>query len=601
MRNDLNAMLSRSSDADRSRLSGLWGFIVYHVLFCYFLFLLPVLKRDKSEAAFRGLIRRALRISFRTFGIEVQLQGLENLNRDSVSVIVANHASWFDQLALLYALEIPIVFAANPKYFGYFGVRHVLRRIGGVAVDPAQPADCLRQCREVLRSGKWLVIFPEGTRSDSLQAFHRGTAVLAGQTGSDVQPIVISGTRQILPRQQSLRLVRPGLIGLKILPLVRRDPEEKSRVFMARLESVFRQHLDAAEAESDAVQQCVVERSGAQPVLSDRSQLSGYGDREDVHSAEEKSSEPGVSTTPSNLWGSFYLLFALAGTAVAVMLSLRDEWQYWLCGQLLLSLHLLQWLAILHESGHKTLLRTRRLNRTAAWIAGFFALIPGDCWRIVHARHHYWTGWQDLDMTTESLVPRQLAWYEKAVLNLCWLLWIPFFATMYRIGNYWNPVRLWRLFPRDQDRRLLMWNIAIYALLYLTVIVVVGGETVLWAIFPAIYLTLVMQDLLILSQHTHIPMKVAAGEDARAFLPREQVVFTRSLIFPGWFARLFLLNFDAHGLHHQFPRVPGYYLHQLNHRELPNCIPWWKWVWSAKRTRAEILLFQNRSQTGFDF
>ena len=186
-------------------------------------------------------------------------------------------------------------------------------------------------------------------------------------------------------------------------------------------------------------------------------------------------------------------------------------------------------------------------------------------------------------------------------MNICWLFWIPLFATMYRIGNYWNLLRLRRLFPREDDRRRLMWNIVAYAVLYLSLVCLIGWKTCLWLFLPATYMTLMMQDLLILSQHTHIPMKISGDLEVRAFAPREQAVFTRSLLFPRWFARLFLLNFDAHGLHHEFPRVPGYYLHQMDTQSLPNCIPWWKWIWAAKRTRADVLLFQNRNQTGFEF
>ena len=66
----------------------------------------------------------------------------------------------------------------------------------------------------------------------------------------------------------------------------------------------------------------------------------------------------------------------------------------------------------------------------------------------VHGRHHKWTGWQDLDPTTESLVPRPLAAVRAALVNLCWRLWIPLFSTLYRFENYWSPRRLATHLPR---------------------------------------------------------------------------------------------------------------------------------------------------------
>ena len=64
------------------------------------------------------------------------------------------------------------------------------------------------------------------------------------------------------------------------------------------------------------------------------------------------------------------------------------------------------------------------------------AIFPGDCWRLVHAKHHYWTGRQDLDMTTESLTPRSRSRLERWGVNVSWALWTPRFATLYRLNNY---------------------------------------------------------------------------------------------------------------------------------------------------------------------
>lgn len=307
-----------------------------------------------------------------------------------------------------------------------------------------------------------------------------------------------------------------------------------------------------------------------------------------------------TALAPRNLIGSCYLGFCAAITAVSVLLALSGNPWLWLVGQLLLAVAMVQWFAILHEAGHKTLFRTRWVNKWAAHLAGFCALIPGDCWRIVHAKHHYWTGWQDMDLTTETLVPRKLRWFERLAINLCWRLWIPLFATVYRVNNYWNLPRLWRLFPRTRDRRLLMLNIAIYLAAYGALIWLVGWLTLAKCVGLALLISFAMQDLLILSQHTHIPMKLANGKKVEPFTPMRQEVFTRSLVFPTWFAHLVLLNVDAHALHHMYPKIPGYHLHLLK-QETMNSIRWWEWVVKAKAVRGDVLLFQNRDQTGFYF
>lgn len=306
------------------------------------------------------------------------------------------------------------------------------------------------------------------------------------------------------------------------------------------------------------------------------------------------------SLRPSNLTGFGYLLFGTATTLLALWLSLSPSVGLWLSGQVLLALSLIQWFALLHEAGHKTLFRSRTMNSLVIHLAGFIAIIPGDCWRLVHAKHHYWTGWQDLDMTTESLSPRSRSRFERWIVNVCWALWIPLFASLYRINNYWNLFRLWRLFRKPRERLKICLNIGLYGILFLTILWSIPESVLIRCFALALWLSFALQDLLILSQHTHIPLKLSQGQEVAPITPPDQDQFTRSLEFPEWISRFWLLNMDAHSLHHMYPYVPGYQLHHLNHN-VAHKTPWWRWVWKAKTIPGDVLLFQNRDQTGFYF
>ena len=286
-------------------------------------------------------------------------------------------------------------------------------------------------------------------------------------------------------------------------------------------------------------------------------------------------------------------------TAAALALSSFPHPASWLAGQVLLAFALLQWFAILHEAGHNTLFRTKRLNQMAGRLGAIFAMIPFGCWKMVHGMHHHWTGWQDLDMTTAPLVPRRLAWIERTVLNLCWKCWLPLFSILYRVNNYWNLYRMFRFFPETRQRRKLFVSVLSLLAIYALLTYAVGIEQLARLVGLGVLLTLVMQDPLILSQHTHIPLKVSGGESAPPFVPLEQEVFTRSLRFPRWFSTNVLLQMDAHELHHMYPRIPGYYLDRLGFTPR-NEVHWWKWVRRAKRVPAEVFLFQNRDQSGLD-
>ena len=289
---------------------------------------------------------------------------------------------------------------------------------------------------------------------------------------------------------------------------------------------------------------------------------------------------------------------ALAGTAVGVVLSSLDGWIPWAGGQLLLALMFVQWFVILHECGHDTLFRTRRYHLAAGRVAAFFSLIPYHAWTRVHGRHHKWTGWQDLDPTTASLVPRPLGAVERLIVNSCWRLWIPLFSVLYRVNNYWHLPRLLRLFPKARDRRAIVVDLLMLLSIYAAIVIAAGPADVLRAVGLALLLSLGLEDLLLLSQHTHVPQNISGGAAVRPFPAVEQETFTRSLRLPP-LVSAFVLHFDAHELHHMYPFVPGYHLHRIRYSP-ENEIGWWQWVRGAKRMRGDVLLFQNRIESGYD-
>ena len=289
---------------------------------------------------------------------------------------------------------------------------------------------------------------------------------------------------------------------------------------------------------------------------------------------------------------------ALGGTTVGLFLSFAGGMGMWIAGQVLLALMLVQWFVILHECGHDTLFRTRRYHALAGRIAAFFSLIPYHCWTRVHGRHHKWTGWQDLDPTTASLVPRPLGTVERLIVNVCWRFWIPLFSVLYRVSNYWHLPRLFRLFPARSDRRAMVRDVLLLLALYAALVMVFGIATMARAVTLAVVLSLVLEDLLLLSQHTHVPSNVSHGEKVKPFPAIEQEPFTRSLRLPPM-ASAFVLHFDAHELHHMYPFVPGYHLRRIPYSP-ENEIGWWQWVSRAKRLRGDVLLFQNRLDTGWD-
>lgn len=261
----------------------------------------------------------------------------------------------------------------------------------------------------------------------------------------------------------------------------------------------------------------------------------------------------------------------------------------YISGQILLALGFTHALVLLHEAGHRTLFRQCWLNDLIGTLSGFLALIPYASWRPIHARHHKYTGWQDLDVTTATLVPRRLAKWERLVIDGAWRFWLPLFSVLYRLHSYWRIKRITPYLPTTTRPSRLRFAAAVQFLSYAALLSWWGLSETLIVIGPGLFLALMGQDLLLLSQHTDMPTNLSKGEDVRPFPPLEQGPFTRSLRLPSWLSWL-LLHFDAHELHHLYPAVPGYLLRQIPYSP-PNEESWLRWIREVKSMSGTRFLF----------
>ena len=319
--------------------------------------------------------------------------------------------------------------------------------------------------------------------------------------------------------------------------------------------------------------------------------------------ASEKPAQAAEELRADDAAGALIVCCFSAVTGFGLWLSFQGEGRVavvcWLLGQGLLGLSFLQWFVLLHEAGHGVLFAGRTKNAVVGHVAGFITLIPFHAWQPIHQKHHIWAGWQDRDPTTMALVPRPLGRAERLIIALCWTSWIPLFSLLYRVNNFWNLPRLLTLLPRPEVQRRLLQNVAVVVVLWLAVLAALGPLVVLQACGLAMLLGFALQEPIMLSQHTHIPLRLAGDDDVDAFSPAQQLPFTRSLRFPRWFSTAVLLHFDAHELHHEHPNVPGWRLRALD-RPTPNDRPAWRWILQARRVPADVFLFSNRTRSGLD-
>jgi fatty-acyl-CoA synthase len=119
-------------------------------------------------------------------------------------IFAANHSSYLDAVALFAAIPRDFRFVGKRELDGWPLVGTVIRRVGHLTVERADPSRSVADAERVeaaLRDGTSLVFFPEGTflAGSRLLPFRLGAFKAAVETGCPVIPVTIRGTRAILP------------------------------------------------------------------------------------------------------------------------------------------------------------------------------------------------------------------------------------------------------------------------------------------------------------------------------------------------------------------------------------------------------------------
>jgi 1-acyl-sn-glycerol-3-phosphate acyltransferase len=151
-----------------------------------------------------AVLRRALRFVAPLAGVHLSVNWSEHLHAPDGAVVVANHPSWIDGAVLASVLPDSPVFVVGGELAHHFWSGPFLRRLGVEFVQRAtheQGAADTRRMIAAARGGQTLVVFPEGhlSRVPGVRAFRLGAFLTAAEAHVPVIPVVLSGTRSLLP------------------------------------------------------------------------------------------------------------------------------------------------------------------------------------------------------------------------------------------------------------------------------------------------------------------------------------------------------------------------------------------------------------------
>lgn len=155
-------------------------------------------------------------------GMRLVITGLENLPSGGC-VVVANHSSYLDGPILASALPTRFSLVIKREAENIPTVGFFLRRVDHLLVDRTNPRQAAKDAKQIvqrLADGEAVGIFAEGTfyAEPGIHAFKPGGFVAAVRSQRPVAPVVISGTRHILPEQRLT--LRPGIVRIDVLPAI---------------------------------------------------------------------------------------------------------------------------------------------------------------------------------------------------------------------------------------------------------------------------------------------------------------------------------------------------------------------------------------------
>jgi 1-acyl-sn-glycerol-3-phosphate acyltransferase len=128
----------------------------------------------------------------------LRVYGSERVPREGGCVIACNHYHWLDPAALGTACPRTIYYMAKIEAHRVPGLGQLIRAFGTFPVRRGESdREAVRTMREIVREGKALGLFAEGTRQRSgvPGQVQPGAAMVALQEGVPIVPVAVHGTQ----------------------------------------------------------------------------------------------------------------------------------------------------------------------------------------------------------------------------------------------------------------------------------------------------------------------------------------------------------------------------------------------------------------------
>lgn len=209
----------------------------------------PEQRRCRWSRAVVGAAMKAFVWFMNSVGVlRYEISGFENVNKNKNYLILANHPSLIDVVFLLSVFPTADCVIKAPLKKNFF-TRRLMHGVDYISNE--DPIDWLQKCVDRLRSGRSLILFPEGTRTGPGEplSFKSGAGSVAVRANVECLPVVIDCMPTTLTKTESWYQVpdrrvffsmqiQPPIYPRDVLP-ASGDPRQAGRTFNRYLQGYF--------------------------------------------------------------------------------------------------------------------------------------------------------------------------------------------------------------------------------------------------------------------------------------------------------------------------------------------------------------------------
>ena len=154
--------------------------------------------------------------------VEFIVEGKENIPLDEPIIYTPNHAGLFDIPAVIVSAPAVPIFMAKKEIASIPIVKDWMWVMDCVFVDrknKSKARSSLHDAIEMVKKGRSIVVFPEGTRSKNgeLGKFKGGAMKIAMETGAKIVPVYLEGTRECFEETGN---ITSGTVKVKFLETI---------------------------------------------------------------------------------------------------------------------------------------------------------------------------------------------------------------------------------------------------------------------------------------------------------------------------------------------------------------------------------------------